>query len=117
MIFVKSRQYTLDTLGVENFNKIPLPRTVKEIEANLCFSIFSKNSKFKMAVIFRERKDFWKLARPDCLDTLWIQNFDKMALSRTVKQTEANLCFCIFGKNSKWTPFLGTGNFGKRNSF
>ena len=30
------------------------------------------------------------------LDTLW-----EIALSRTVKEIEANLCFAIFGKNSK----------------
>ena len=35
------------------------------------------------------------------LDTLWVENFDKIALSRTVKEIEANLCFAIFGKNSK----------------
>ena len=34
VIFEKSRQYTLDTLGVENFDKIPLSHTVKEIEAS-----------------------------------------------------------------------------------
>ena len=56
---------------VENFDKIALCRTVKEIQAILCFSIFGKNSK--------------------------IQN----ALSRTVKEIEAILCFAIFGKNSK----------------
>ena len=46
VIFVKNCQYTLDTLGVENFNNIPLSHTVKEIEANLCFSIFVDNSKW-----------------------------------------------------------------------
>ena len=46
VIFVKSCQYTLDTLGVENFDEIPLSCTVKEIEANLCFSIFGENSKW-----------------------------------------------------------------------
>ena len=35
VIFVKSHQYTLDTLGVENFDIIELSRMVKEIEANL----------------------------------------------------------------------------------
>ena len=35
------------------------------------------------------------------LDTLWVENFDEIALSRTVKEIEANLCFAIFGKNSK----------------
>ena len=55
-IFVKSRQYTQDTLGVENFDEIPLSRRVKEIEANLCFFRFWR--KFKMAVNFRERNIF-----------------------------------------------------------
>ena len=29
------------------------------------------------------------------------RNFDEIALSGTVKEIEANLCFAIFGKNSK----------------
>ena len=32
-------------LWVENFDEIALAPTVKEIEANLCFSIFGKNLK------------------------------------------------------------------------
>ena len=35
------------------------------------------------------------------LDTLWVENFDEIALSHTVKEIEANLRFSIFGKNSK----------------
>ena len=35
------------------------------------------------------------------LDTLWVENFDEIALSRTVKEIEAILCFAILGKNSK----------------
>ena len=35
------------------------------------------------------------------LKYLWVENFDEIALSRTVKEIEANLCFAIFGKNSK----------------
>ena len=30
-----------------------------------------------------------------------VENFDEITLSRTVKEIEANLCFAIFGKNSK----------------
>ena len=30
-----------------------------------------------------------------------LENFDEIALSRTVKEIEANLCFAIFGNNSK----------------
>ena len=43
---------------VENFDEIALSRTVKEIEANLCFPIFGKIRKLKMAAIFGERKIF-----------------------------------------------------------
>ena len=93
--------HSLDTLWVENFDEIALSRTVKEIEANLCFAILAKIRKFKMAAIFGEGKIFGKLQRLHSLDTLWVENFDEIALSRTVKEIEANLCFAIFGKNSK----------------
>ena len=64
-----------------------------------------------MAAIFGEGKIFGKLQRLHSLDTLWVENFDEIALSRMVKEIEANLCFAIFGKNSKWPPFLGRGKF------
>ena len=64
-----------------------------------------------MAAIFGEGKIFGKLHRVHSLHTLWVENFDEIALSRTVKEIEANLCFAIFGKNSKWPPFLGRGKF------
>ena len=54
-----------------------------------------------MVAIFGEGKVFWKLPRVHCSDTLLLDNFDEIALSRTVKEIEANLCFAIFGKNSK----------------
>ena len=54
-----------------------------------------------MAAIFGEGKIFLKLQRVHSLDTLWVENFDEIALSRTVKEIEGNLCFAIFGKNSK----------------
>ena len=74
---------------------------VKEIEANLCFAIFGKIQKFKMAAIFGEGKIFFKFPRGQCSDTLWVETFDEIALSRTVKEIEANLCFAIFGKYLK----------------
>ena len=46
-------------------------------------------------------KIFGKLQRLHSLDPLWVENFAEIALSRTVKEIEANLCFAIFGKNSK----------------
>ena len=54
-----------------------------------------------MAAICGEGKIFWKLPRVHFLDTLWVENFDEIALSRTVKEIEVNSCFAIFGKNSK----------------
>ena len=43
-------------------------------------------------------------------------HFDEIALSRTVKEIEANLCFAIFGKNLKiqnGRHFWGGGHFLK----
>ena len=43
-----------------------------------------------------------------------VENFDEIAISRRVKEIEANLCFSIFGKYlkiAKLPPFLETGNF------
>ena len=54
-----------------------------------------------MAAIFGEGKIFLKLPRVQCSDTLWVENVDEIALSHTVKETEANLRFAIFSKNSK----------------
>ena len=47
------------------------------------------------------------------LKYLWVENFDEIALSRMVKEIEANLCFAIFGKNLKIQNgrHLGEGNF------
>ena len=54
----------------------------------------------------------------DChsLDTRLVENFDEIALSRTVKEIEANSCFANFGKNSKiqnGRHFWGGENFLK----
>ena len=61
-----------------------------------------------MAAIFGEGKIFGKLHR--------VENFGEIALSRMVKEIEANLCFAIFGKNSKiqnGRHFWGGENFLK----
>ena len=69
-----------------------------------------------MAAIFGEGKIFGKLQRLHSLDTPRVENFDEIALSRTVKEIEANLCFAIFGKNSEIQNsrhFWGGENFFK----
>ena len=75
---------------VKNFDKIVLSSTVKEIEANFCFLIFGKNSKIQNGRHFWEEENFFKLPRVHCLDTLWVENFDEIILSRTAKEIEAN---------------------------
>ena len=48
--------------------------------------------------------------------SLWVENFDEIALSRTVKEIKANLCFAIFGKYPKiqnGRHFWGGENFLK----
>ena len=80
-------------LGRENFWKITeivLSGTVKEIEQISVLPFLAKIRKFKMAAIFGEGKIFGKLPRAQCSDTLWVENFDEIALSRTVKEIEAN---------------------------
>ena len=91
----------LDTLWVDNFDEIALSLTVKEIEANLCFVILGKNSKIKNGRHFWGGEIFLKIAKSTLLRYPVGQNFDEIALSRSVKEIEANLCFAIFGKNLK----------------
>ena len=96
-----------------NFDEIALSRTVKEIEANLCFAIFGKNSKIQNGRHFWGGENFFENSLHS-LDTLWVENFDEIALSRMVKEIEANLCFAIFGKNLKiqnGRHFWGGENF------
>ena len=59
-------------------------------------------------------ENFLKIAKSRFLRYPWIENFDEIALSRTVKEIEANLCFAIVGKNSKiqnGRHFWGGENF------
>ena len=52
-----------------------------------------------MAAIFGEGKIFWKLQRVHSLDTLWVENFDEIALSRPVKEIWSTFaCFPVLGK-------------------
>ena len=102
---------------VENFDEITLSCTVKEIEANFCFSIFGKNSKIQNGCHFWEEENFLKIAKSTFLRyPVCRKFFDEIALSCTVKEIEANLCFSIFWQkfeNTKWPPFLGRENFLK----
>ena len=52
-----------------------------------------------MATIFGEGKIFFTLPRLQCSDTLLVKNFDEIALSRTVKETEAYFLNTLWVKN------------------
>ena len=66
--FVKlQRLYSFDTLWVENFDEIALSHMVKEIEANLCFAIFGKNSKFQNGRHFWRGENFFKITKSTML--------------------------------------------------
>ena len=107
--------HSLDSLWVENFDEIALSRTVKEIEANLCFAIFGKNSKIQNGRHFWGGENILKIAKI-ALFRYPVHRKAEIALSRTVKEIEANLCFAILGKNSKiqnGRHFWGGENFLK----
>ena len=110
------RLHSLDPLWVENFAEIALSRTVKEIEANLCFAIFGKNSKIQNGRHFWGGEIFLKIANITFLRYPVGRKFRRNRSTRTVKEIEANLCFAIFGKNSKiqnGRHFWGGENFWK----
>ena len=74
------------------------------------FCHFWQNSKIQNGRHFWGGENFLKIAK----NTKY--PFDEIALSRTVKEIEANLCFAIFGKNSKiqnGRHFWGGENFLK----
>ena len=64
----------------------------------MSFAIFGKNSKWPL---FLGRGNFLKFAKSTLLRYPLGRNFDKIALSRTLKEIKANLCFSIFGRNPK----------------
>ena len=110
------RVHSLDTLWVENFDEIAVSHTVKEIEANLCFAIFGKNSKIQNGRHFWGGENFLKIVKITFLKYPVGRKFRRNRSSRTVKEIEGNLCFAIFGKHSKiqnGRHFWGGENFFK----
>ena len=116
--FENCQEYTAQLpCGSKIFDEIALSRTVKEIEVNLCFAIFwQKFENTKWRPFLGRGKFFGKLPRVHSSDTPWVENFNEITLPHTVKEIEANLCFVIFGKNSKiknGRHFWGGENFLK----
>ena len=105
--FENCRVPSLDILWVENCDEIALSRTVKEIEAILCFAIFGKNSKIQNGRHFWGGENFLKIKKNTFLRYPVVQKFRRNCeISQFV--------FCHFwqkSENSKWPPFLGRGKF------
>ena len=99
---------------VENFDEIALSRTVKEIEANLCFSIFGKNSKIQNGHHFWGEEIFFLIANSTFLRYHVTQKFQRnRSISHCKGDRSKFVFFHIWQKfeNSKWPPFLRTGKF------
>ena len=86
---------------------------VKEIETNLCFAIFGKYSKIQNGRHFWGGEIFLKTAKSTFLRYPVGENFDEIALSRTVKEIEGNLCFPFLAKIRKFkmAAIFGEGKF------
>ena len=65
------------------------------------FHFWQKFENSKWPPFLGRGKFFENCQELQCYDTLWVENFDKITPSCTVKEIEAKLCFSIFGKNSK----------------
>ena len=75
---------------MENFDEIALSPTVKETEAFLCFCIYGENSKIQNGGHFWTEEKFLKIGPRTLLRMiLWVENFDKIALSLMVREIEA----------------------------
>ena len=114
--FLKIAQSTFLRYPVgRKFRRNRSSRTVKEIEVNLCFAIFGKNSKIQNGRHFWGGENFLKIASTFLRYPVG-RKFRRNRSSRTVKEIEVNLCFAIFGKNSKiqnGRHFWGGENFLK----
>ena len=110
------QEHNVDTLWVENFDEIALSRTVKEIEANLCFAIFGKNSKIQNGRHFWGGENFWKIAKITFLRYPVGRKFRRNRSICTVKEIEANFVLPFLAKIRKFkmAAIFGEGKiFGK----
>ena len=84
------------------------------VKANLCFSILGKNSKIQNGRHMWGGEYFLKIGKSTLLRypvCLWVENFDEIALSRTVKEIEA---ICVLPFWAKIRKFKMAAICGKR---
>ena len=62
----------------------------------LCFAFFVRNSKIEYGPQFWGEEKFWKIGAGSLLmNPQGVENFNEIALSRTVKEIQAVLCFTL----------------------
>ena len=99
------------TLWVEYFDEIVLSCTVKEMKpiCGVFFAFFGKNLKIQNGRHFWGEEIFLKIAKSTLLRHPTSRKFQQ---NRSISQglgDRSKFVFCIFGKNSKWSSFLGIG--------
>ena len=83
-------------------------RTIKEIEANLCFAIFGKNSKIQNGRHFWGGENFLKIAKITFLRYPVGRKFRRNRSISHCLGDRSKFVFCHFGQkfeNSKWALF------------
>ena len=86
---------------------------VKEIEANLCFDFFGKNSKIQNGCHFGGGEKFLKIAKTTFLRYPLGRKFRRNRSISYGEGDRSKLKFCHFWEkfeNSKWPPFFGREN-------
>ena len=79
---------------VSKSTHISLSVYLMSLHFQFCVLYFlSKIRKLNMTPILGEEKIFGKLETVVSLDILWVENFYEIALSHTIKEIQAVLCF------------------------
>ena len=87
---------------VENFDEVTLCCTVKNIEANFCFSIFGKNLKIQNGRHVLEEEIFLKIAKSTFLRYPMGRKFQRNTIFCTVKEIESILNSKIQNGRHMW---------------
>ena len=82
--------------------------------SSICAGTFCVTIVLHIKKTCKEHLKFWgQFCLVHSLDTLWVENFDKIALSRTVKEIQAILCLPFLAKIQNGRHFWGGENFWK----
>ena len=95
--------------GSKILTQIALSGTVKEIEANLCFAIFGKNSKIQNGRHFWGGENCWKIAKIAFLRYPVGRKFRRNHSISHGQGDRSKLVFCHFWQKFKMAAIFGEG--------